>query len=39
MTNDGQAPLFGSWRTAYWVTLGLFALEIGLLYAFTLLFS
>jgi hypothetical protein len=39
MTTDDQAPLFGSWRKAYCITLGVFALEIGLLYAFTVLFS
>ncbi len=37
-TND-RAPLFGSWRRAYWAALGLFALEVVLLYAFTVRFS
>jgi hypothetical protein len=36
--ND-RAPLFGSWRRAYWVALGLFAFEVALLYAFTIRFS
>src|ERR1700704_2715572 len=33
--NNDRAPLFGNWRRAYWVALGLFALEVALLYAFT----
>ena len=37
--NDDSAPLFGSWRKAYCVTLGIFAFEIVLLYAFTVIFS
>jgi hypothetical protein len=36
--ND-RAPLFGNWRKAYWVALGLFAIEVALLYAFTVRFS
>jgi len=39
MTNENGAPLFGSWGKAYAVALGLFALEVALLYGFTLLFS
>jgi hypothetical protein len=39
MKDDERAPLFGDWRKAYWVALGLFALEVVLLYAFTLRFS
>jgi hypothetical protein len=37
--NGDAAPLFGSWRKAYCVTLGIFALEIVLFYAFTVVFS
>lgn len=33
------APLFGRWVTAYCVALGIFAFEILLLYAFTVLFA
>jgi len=37
---DGDsAPLFGSWPKAYCVALGIFALEIVLFYAFTVIFS
>ncbi len=39
MKNDDRAPLFGSWRVAYSCALGLFALEVVLLYLFTLRFS
>jgi hypothetical protein len=39
MTNDDPAPLFGSWCKAYAVGLGLFALEVLVLYAFTVAFS
>jgi hypothetical protein len=38
-SNNNGAPLFGSWRKAYCVALGLFALEVALLYVFTLRFS
>ena len=37
--NDDAAPLFGSWRKTYAVALGIFAFEIALLYAFTVLYS
>ena len=36
---ENGAPLFGSWRRAYWIAVGLFALEVALLYVFTLRFS
>lgn len=37
---DGDAaPLFGRWTKAYCVTLGIFALEILLLYVFTVVFA
>ena len=39
MTNDDQAPLFGSWRRAYLFTLAIFLAEIVLLYLFTIRFS
>lgn len=32
-------PLFGSWRNAYSIAIGLFAVEIALLYFFTHYFS
>ena len=37
--NGDSAPLFGSWPKAYRVTLGIFAFEIVLFYAFTVVFS
>jgi len=37
--NADSAPLFGSWPKAYRVALGIFAFEIVLLYAFTVVFS
>jgi hypothetical protein len=37
--NDDSAPFFGSWPKAYCVALGIFALEIVLFYAFTVVFS
>ena len=37
--NGDSAPLFGSWPKAYFVALGIFALEIVLFYAFTVVFS
>ena len=37
--NGDTPPLFGSWPKAYWVTLGIFAFEIVLFYAFTVIFS
>lgn len=32
-------PLFRTWRTAYVVALAIFAIEVALLYAFTIRFS
>ena len=37
--NGDPAPLFGSWGRAYAVTLGIFAFEILVFYAFTVAFS
>ena len=37
--NGDSAPLFGNWPKAYCVALGIFAVEIVLLYAFTVIFS
>jgi hypothetical protein len=37
--NGDSAPLFGSWLKAYCVALGIFAFEIVLFYAFTVIFS
>jgi hypothetical protein len=34
-----RVPLFGTWRRAYAVAIGLFAVEIALLYVFTHHFS
>lgn len=39
MSEQDHPPFFSSWRRAYWFTLGLFAVEVALLYAFTLRFS
>jgi hypothetical protein len=39
MRGGDEAPIFGSWRRAYVVALTLFAIEVALLYAFTLRFS
>ena len=39
MNNPEPAPLFGSWRRAYFIALTLFVLEIVLLYVFTVRFS
>ena len=38
-SNGDRAPLFGSWRRAYAVTVGIFAVEIVLFYIFTVAFS
>ena len=39
MNTDTESPAEGrSWRKAYAMTLGLFALEVGLLYLFTIRF-
>ena len=37
--NGDSLPLFGSWLKAYCVALGIFAFEIVLFYAFTVVFS
>ncbi|MDQ6808599.1 MAG: hypothetical protein M3Z64_04125, partial [Verrucomicrobiota bacterium] len=39
MSASDRPPLFGSWRKAYAFTLCAFAVEVALLYAFTLRFS
>ncbi len=39
MTEHDRPPLFATWRKAYWFAIALFALEVALLYAFTLRFS
>jgi len=39
MNNGDPSPLFGNWRTAYIIALSVFALEVALLYAFTVWFS
>lgn len=39
MISDDPPPFFGSWRRAYCFALGLFAIEIALLYVFTARFS
>ncbi len=39
MNDDERAPLFGTWRKAYWFALLAFAAEVALLYAFTVRFS
>lgn len=39
MSGEDRAPLFGSWRKAYCWTLAAFAVEVVLLYLFTLRFS
>ena len=33
------APLFGTWRRAYWTTFAVFVLEVALLYGFTRFFA
>jgi hypothetical protein len=38
-SNNGPAPLFGSWGKAYCVALGVFAVEVLLFYVFTLVFA
>jgi hypothetical protein len=39
MSDDERAPLFGTWRRAYGFALLAFAIEVALLYAFTIRFS
>lgn len=37
--NEDSAPIFGSWRRAYAVALVVFAIEVALLYLFTVRFA
>ena len=39
MNEQDRPPLFGTWGKAYAFATALFAIEVGLLYAFTLRFS
>jgi hypothetical protein len=39
MSGQDLPPFFGTWRKAYVFTIALFAIEVALLYAFTLGFS
>ena len=39
MNSNERPPIFGSWRNAYCVAIGLFILEVALFYVFTLRFS
>ncbi len=39
MSEQDQPPIFGTWRKAYLFALAFFAIEVALLYAFTLRFS
>ena len=39
MSDEERAPLFATWRRAYWFAVLAFAAEVALLYAFTLRFS
>jgi hypothetical protein len=39
MSGHEHLPIFGTWRNAYWFAIAAFALEVALLYAFTLRFS
>ena len=39
MSSGEHAPIFGSWPRAYIFALTLFAIEVALLYAFTVRFS
>lgn len=39
MSDPDRAPIFGSWRRAYFFALLFFAIEVALLYAFTVRFS
>ena len=39
MTQHESAPLFGSWAKAYGFALGIFLIELLLLYVFTIVFS
>jgi len=39
VSEENHPPFFATWRKAYWFAIALFALEVVLLYAFTLRFS
>jgi hypothetical protein len=39
MSLHDHPPFFSTWRKAYWFAVVLFAVEVALLYAFTLRFS
>jgi len=39
MSLHDHVPIFGTWRKAYWFAIGAFAVEVALLYVFTLRFS
>jgi|GEM_PF-982406 len=39
MSEQDLPPFFGTWRRAYAFAIAMFALEVALLYAFTLRFS
>lgn len=39
MSAEDRPPLFRTWRKAYWFAISAFAVEVALLYAFTLRFS
>lgn len=39
MSRPDHVPAFGSWRKAYAFAIAMFAIEVALLYAFTLRFS
>jgi len=39
MSEQDKAPIFGSWRRAYFCALLFFAIEVVLLYLFTVRFS
>jgi hypothetical protein len=39
MSLHDHPPFFSTWTRAYWFAIALFAVEVALLYAFTLRFS
>jgi hypothetical protein len=39
MSSDDRAPVFGTWRRAYFIAVALFAVEVVVLYVFTITFS
>ena len=39
MSERDRPPFFGTWRKAYFFAIALFAIEVAVLYAFTLRFS